>query len=50
MYLIKLSGAGAGAGARAGAATRICSSVEPEPKEIFSVPQRCKITIGITRT
>ncbi len=46
-YLIKLSVAGAeagavaGAGARAGAEIRICGSVEPEPKEIFSAPQHC---------
>ncbi len=45
-YLIELSGAGAraafgagagaGAGSGAAAAIRICGSVEPEPKEIFS--------------
>ncbi len=44
-YLIKLSVAGAGAGAVAGAGAgaeaeiRICGSVEPEQKEIFSAPQ-----------
>ena len=41
LYSLKPSRAGAGAGAGAGAraAIRICGSLEPEPKEIFSSPQ-----------
>jgi hypothetical protein len=35
--LIKLSGARTVGGAE----IRICGSVEPEPKEIFSAPQHC---------
>jgi hypothetical protein len=43
-YKLSRAGARAGAGVEIGDGARICSSAVPEPKEIFSSSQHCKIT------